>query len=223
MRYIWCFPSYWPPLPGLPVVFSVRLCCRTKGACLYTACQIWLTCSHLSLEPLVQNGSGGPGHGAPSTAQFCRPSFSAYGERTGWQRRCFVIWGISQRQIVERKCSVTGLLGAQWSEENQIQHRLKEWRKNSYLWCRTYTVLCSHREFTYRQKHICLLFLCKEILGPQLVVCIFTHKPSSSNLYYWWVWLHLNMQMCRQERQFALTDLRYEKGLLVHWGVSLLL
>lgn len=41
---------------SLLVVFSVWLCCGTKGGCYCTACQIWLTCSHLSLNPLqIQN------------------------------------------------------------------------------------------------------------------------------------------------------------------------
>lgn len=38
-------------LPGLLVVFSVWLCHGTKGGCFCAACQIWLTCSHLSLKP----------------------------------------------------------------------------------------------------------------------------------------------------------------------------
>lgn len=65
----WAFIRVGHLLPGLLVVFSVWLCHGTKGGCFCAACQIWLTCSHLSLKPTPAQWQGciGPLVWAPST------------------------------------------------------------------------------------------------------------------------------------------------------------
>lgn len=166
------------------VVFSVWLCHGTKGACLCTACQIWLTCSHLSLKPFPYKGSGGPGHRAPSTTQFFRPSFLHMESLLDCKTRCSAIWGISSRQIVECKSWVSRLLGAQWSEENQIQHRLKEWSENSYL-CAEHVQYFAQTESSHIDKSMFayLLFVGDSIgMG---CLCRFPHKSSLCILHWW--------------------------------------
>lgn len=59
----------------------------------------------------------------------------------------------------------------------------------------THSTLLAQGVHIHRQKHIRLLFLCQEILGPRWM-CIFPYKPSLSNLY-WWV---CPMQICKWAR-----------------------
>lgn len=71
----------------------------------------------------------------------------------------------------------------------------------------THSTLLAQGVHIHRQKHICLLFLYQEILGPWCV-CVFTRKPPLSNLE-WWVCPMWICKCARLRRQFALTDLRY--------------
>lgn len=89
----WAFIRVGHLLPGLLVVFSVWLCHGTKGGCFCAACQIWLTCSHLSLKPTLAQWQGciGPLVGTPSIKYIyifnfffqCHPLYM-YGCTSGW-------------------------------------------------------------------------------------------------------------------------------------------
>lgn len=81
---------------------------------------------------------------------------------------------------VQVQCNWTAGCPVKWGKSDTAQAgRMKQ---EFISQCRTCTVLCSHREFTHRQKHVCLLVICR-------------HKPSLCILC-WWVCPHVNMQMC---------------------------
>lgn len=200
-------------------MFSVWLCHRTKGACLYTACQIWLTCSHLSLKPLPHHGSGGPGHEAPEHSPIFQPHLFCIWWAHWMAEKMFCDLGnlLETNWRAQVQCNWTAGCPVEWGKSDAAQ---AEGMKQEFISLvqKTHSTLLAQGVHIHRQKHICLLFLCKEILGPQWM-SIFTHKPSLSNLH-WWVCPMWICKCVRMRRQFALTDLRYGKGLLVHWGVS---
>lgn len=119
---------------------------------------------------------------------------------------------------VQVQCNWTAGCPVKWGKSDTAQ---AERMKQEFIsLCRTCTALCSHREFIYRQKRICLLVICRGFCSCDL--CIHSHI----SLYAFCTGGRAHTQICKSvcmRRQFAGTDLRYEGGLLVHSGVSLLM
>lgn len=164
---------------------------------------------------------------------------AAVGQATGLQAQpnfsdhLFCIWGahwtadkmfcdlgnlLETNCIVQVQCSWTAGCPVKWGKSDTAQ---AERMKQEFIsLCRTCTILCSHREFTHRQKHVCLLAICRNSVG---TVCAYIHT--------WAFFMHFVLvRVSTREhvnacvgRQFAVTDLRHGKDLLVHWGVSLLM
>lgn len=117
------------------------------------------------------------------------------------------------------QCSWTAGCPVKWGKSDTAQaERLK---REFIALRRTCPVLCSPREFTHRQKHVCLLVICRGFYRHSLCVC-----SRVSLLYASRTIEGVRTWTCKWTcvgRQFAVTDLRHGKDLLVHWGVSLLM
>lgn len=120
---------------------------------------------------------------------------------------------------VQVQCSWTAGCPVKWGKSDTAQ---AERMKQEFIsLCRTCTVLCSHREFTRRQKRVCLVVICRAFYRHSLCV----YSPISLLSVFWtgkgahtWTW-----KCAGVGRQFAVSNLRHGKDLLVHWGVSLLM
>lgn len=170
---------------------------------------------------------------APAQWQRCaRPQGSRH--YPIFQTHLFCIWGarwtadkmfcdlgnlLETNCRVQVQCSWTAGCPAKWGKSDTAQ---AERMKGEFIsLCRTCTALCSHREFTRRQKHVCLLVICRGLCGHGLRV-----HWHMSLLYAFRTGEGVHTWTCKCAcvgRQFAVTDWRHGKDLLVHWGVSLLM
>lgn len=164
---------------------------------------------------------------------------AAVGQATGLQAQpnfsdhLFCIWGahwtadkmfcdlghlLETNCVVQVQWSWTAGCPAKWGKSDTAQAgRMK---REFLSRCRTCRVLCSHRELRHRQKHVCLLVICRDSTGTG---CADSHSPMSL-LYAFCTGEGVHTWTCKWAcvgRQFAVTDLRHGKDLLVHWGVSL--
>lgn len=120
---------------------------------------------------------------------------------------------------VQVQCNWTAGCPVKWGKSDTAQAgRMKQ---EFISQCRTCTVLCSHREFTHRQKHVCLLVICRGLHSHGL--CVYSHI---SLLYAFCAGGCVHTWTCKcacMGRQFTVTNSTYGKGFLVHWGISLLM
>lgn len=165
---------------------------------------------------------------------------AAVGQATGLQTQpnfsdhLFYIWGAHWTadkmfcdlgNLLETNCGVrvqcrwTAGCPVKWGKSDTAQaERLK---REFIALCRACPVLGSHGEFTHWQKHVCLLVICRGFYRHSL--CVYSHV---SLLYAFCTSEGVRTWTCKCTcggRQFAVTDLRQRKDLLVHWGVSLLM
>lgn len=167
-------------------------------------------------------------------------TMAAVGQATGLQTQpnfsdhLFCIWGahwtadkmfcdlgnlLETNCRVQVRCGWTAGCPVKWGKSDTAQAaRMKQ---EFISQCRTRKVLCSHREFTRRQKHVCLLVICRGFYGHSLRVyshISLLYAVCTGEGVHTWTW-----KCACVGRRFAVTDLRHGKDLLVHWGVSLLM
>lgn len=114
---------------------------------------------------------------------------AAVGQATGLQTQpnfsdhLFCIWGahwtadkmfcdfgnlLETNCGVQVQCSWTAGCPVKWGKSDTAQ--AERMKREFISLCSSCTVLCSHREFTHRQKRVCLLVICRDSIG---TVCVY--------------------------------------------------
>lgn len=161
----------------------------------------------------------GPATGLPAQPNFSDHLFCIWGAHWTADKTFYDLGNLLETNCrVQVQCNWTAGCPVKWRKSDTARaERMKQEFISLHRACR---VLCSHREFTHRQKHVCLLVIFRGFYSHSLCIRI-APKPyvfCTGGCVHTWTGTWACMG-----RQFAGTDLRHGKGLLVHWGVSLLM